>query len=131
MTLTPPDVNADPVERIEALLLASEHRAAWAEMSRLIGSRPTSASCNAVAAAAARLDVKEANLAPLRVGLLANFTAEPLAPILVARALPSRLMVTPYVAGFDVWNQEVLQPNSGLRSFGPDVVVLALRLESL
>ncbi len=125
------DVPVDPIERIDLLLQGSEHRAAWAEMSRLIGSSPTTANCNAVAAAAARLDTKETDLTPLTVAVLANFTAEPLAPILAARGLPSRLLITPYVGGFDLWNQEVLTPDSGLRRRDPEVVVMALRLESL
>jgi FkbH-like protein len=118
-------------DSIDRLLERGEHRAAWAQLSRLILAQPTSANCHAVSAAAARLDATRADLISARVAVLANFTAEPVAPILRARALPSRLLLDTWVAGYDVWSQEILDPGSRLRTAAPDVVILALELETL
>ena len=128
-TLTP-TTSGDPIQNIDRFLEQGEHRQAWAEMSRLILAKPTSANCHAVSASAGRLDAKSADLIPLRVAVLSNFTAEPLAPILTARALPSRLLLDTWVAGFDLWRQEILDPGSGLRAHAPDVVILTLDLEA-
>lgn len=121
----------DPVERIDALLAEGKHRAAWAEMIHLVEREPTGAVFQAVADAATKLSPKDADLVPVRVGLLANFTIDLVAPLLLAQGLPSRLLVDPYVAGFDTWIQEILDPSSSLREAAPDVVVLALQLEAL
>lgn len=124
-----PIASSDPVERIDHLLARDEHRAAWAEMSRLVLAKPTSANCHAISSAAKKLDAKRADLIPLRVAILSNFTAEPLAPVLVARALPSRLLIDTWMPGYDLWSQEVLDPNSKLRTFSPQVVIVALDLD--
>ncbi len=123
--------SSDPIERISQLLEREEHRAAWAEMSRLILTKPTSANCHAVAGLASKVSAKSSDLVPLRVAVLSNFTADSLGPILTARALPSRLLLDVWVAGYDLWSQEVLDPASQLRAHAPDVVILALELETL
>jgi FkbH-like protein len=120
----------DPIERIDGLLASNEHRAAWAQMIQLLEREPTSAACQAIADVASRLNAKAADLVPVRVSLLANFTADLVAPVLVAHALSSRLLIDPYVAGYDTWIQEILDPSSGLRKRDTDVVVLALQLEA-
>lgn len=122
---------ADPIEEIATLLSADEQRSAWAAMVRVLGQNPTSATCQAIAGLAANLDPKRAELVTLRVALLANFTMDALSPILIARGLSSRLLVQPFVAEYDTWVQELLDANSNLDRFAPDVVVLALRLETL
>lgn len=121
----------DPSERIRGLLAANDHRGAWAQMIQWLDREATGATCQAVADAASRLDAAVADLVPIRVGLLANFTADLVAPALIAHALPSRLLVDPYVAGYDTWIQEILDPSSALRERNPDVVVLALHLDAL
>lgn len=121
----------DSIERIDRLLASHEQRAAWLQVVHLLAHDATSAMCQAAADVAARLDAKAADLVPARLALLANFTADLLAPVLVAHALPSRLLVQPYVPAYDTWIQEILDPSSGLRERDPDVVVLALDLEAL
>jgi FkbH-like protein len=121
----------DPLEDIERLLAAGEHRSAWASMVRLLGSNPTTATCQAVAGLAAGLDQKQADLVEQRVALLGNVTMDLLAPIHIARGLASRLLIRPFVADYDTWAQELLDPNGNLEAFDPHVIVLALRLESL
>jgi FkbH-like protein len=132
MIIQPTTVSAvDPLEDIGRLLARDEHRAAWASMVRLLGLNPTTATCQAVAGLAAGLNQKQADLVDLRVALLGNVTMDLLAPIHTARGLASRLLVRPFVAEYDTWAQELLDPNGSLESFDPHVIVLALHLESL
>lgn len=121
----------DPFEDIQRLLTGVEHRSAWASMVRLLGLNPTTATCQAVAGLASGLDQKQADLVELRVALLGNVTMDLLAPIHTARGLPSRLLVRPFVAEYDTWAQELLDPNGNLEAFDPHVIVLALHLDSL
>ena len=133
MIIQPATVSSvvDPLEDIERLLAEGEHRSAWASMVRLLGLNPTTATCRAVAGLASGLDPKQADLVELRVALLGNVTLDLLAPIHTARGLTSRLLVRPFVAEFDTWAQELLDPNGALEAFDPQVIVLALHLDSL
>jgi FkbH-like protein len=121
----------DPLVDIERLLAAGEHRSAWASMVRVLGLHPSIAACQAIGGLAADLDPRQADLVELRVALLGNVTLDLLAAVHIARGLGSRLLIRPFVAEFDTWAQELLDPNGGLEAFEPQVVVLALRLESL
>ena len=117
--------------RVEAHLAAGEHDLAWAEIIRLLRGEPTTTACALAADLASRLDPAAADLTPMRVALLGSFTLDPLAPLVQARALRSRLALLVYVGGFNTWRQEGLDPASGLRCFRPDAVFLAVRGEDL
>jgi predicted enzyme involved in methoxymalonyl-ACP biosynthesis len=121
----------DPLEDVERLLAGGEHRPAWASMVRFLGLNPSSASCQAIAGLAARLDHRQADLVELRVAFLGNVTMDLFAPVHVARGLGSRMLVQPFVAEYDTWAQELLDPKGNLDRFDPHVVVLALHLDSL
>lgn len=124
-------MHSDVRARLASRIDAGDHRAAWAEMSALMASEPTTANCHVVAEGLDRLDSDAAGLTAVRVALLTNFTTQPLATILTARAVTSGIRVRPYVAAFDVWMQEIFDESSGLHRFDADVVVLALNLEGL
>ena len=126
-----PEATVDPLDAVSRSLAEGDHRAAWASMVHFLGLHPTSASCQAVETFAEQLDPKRADLVALRVAFLGNVTMDLLGPLHVARGLASRLLVQPYVAGFDTWAQELLDPAAPLHEFGPQVVVLVLRLEAL
>jgi len=117
--------------RVEAHLAAGEHHLAWAEIIRSLRGEPSTAACALASDLASRLDPAAADLTPMRVALLGSFTLEPLAPLVLARALRSQLLLSLYVGGFNTWRQEALDPASGLRRFRPDAVFLAIRGEDL
>jgi len=117
--------------RIAARLDANDHRGAWAAMTEVISVDPSTANCHAVAEGLERLDAAQAGLTELRVGVLANFTAQPLATLLAARAVTSGILLRPYVAPFDSWMAEAIDEKSGLRRHAPDVIVFALTLDAL
>ncbi len=65
-------------------------------------------------------------LQPWRVALLSSFSIEFLHDPLVALGFLEGLDVTIYQPGFDQYQQEILNPESGLFSFEPNVVILAV-----
>ena len=126
-----PAVVSDLRGRLAVKLVAGDHRGAWGEMTAAISAEPTTSNCHVVAEALERLDAAAAALPEIRVALLATFTAEPLATLLTARAVPSGIVIRPYVAPIDAWMREILDESSALHRNSPDVVVLALTLEAL
>jgi FkbH-like protein len=71
------------------------------------------------------------NEADVRVAVLSNFTLDLLPRFVAVRAAAEGVLTAGYVAPFDQHVQEVLDPNSGLHRFRPDVVFLALSLHRL
>ncbi len=70
-------------------------------------------------------------LSPVRVAFLSNFTVDPVLPVLRGGAMLSGLKVDTYVASFDAIMAEIADGASGLHTFRPDVVALALWLPSM
>jgi len=113
-------------ETVARLTAQGDHRAAWAALSDALLSKPTSATCHLVSELLHGVDPAGAGLVDVGVALLTNYTADPLAPILRARAVPSGLHVRTYVPGFNTWMQEIVDPDSELRRLAPQVVVIDL-----
>jgi FkbH-like protein len=65
-------------------------------------------------------------LQPWRVALLSSFSIEFLHDSLIAQGFLAGLDITLYQPGFDQYRQEILDPGSGLYSFAPNAVVLAV-----
>jgi FkbH-like protein len=72
-----------------------------------------------------------ADLSPLRIAVLRNFTVEPVLPVLAAEAVGAGFRPEFYVGDFDAIAAQVLDEKSELYSFGPDFIVMAQWLESL
>jgi FkbH-like protein len=68
-------------------------------------------------------------LNPIRVALVSSFSSEFLHDHLAAWGLASGLDVDLYQAGFGLFRQEILDPESGLYRYGPDVLVVAVEGE--
>jgi FkbH-like protein len=67
---------------------------------------------------------------PLRrckVSVLRSFTVEPLIPLLRATGFVNRLDLDVRVGGFNTYVQEILDPESELYGFAPEVVILAVQ----
>ena len=60
-----------------------------------------------------------------RVAILGTFTTKLIAPLLELAAFRDGVDLTLYEADYGLLHQEVLDPESGLRRFRPDVVILA------
>jgi len=60
-----------------------------------------------------------------RVALAGSYTTAQFVPLLRLAALRRGLHLELYETGFDLYNQEILDPTSGLYGFSPDYVILA------
>lgn len=111
---------------VAQLTARGDHRAAWGALATAVQAKPTSATCHLVCELLDAIDPARAGLTELRVAVLTNYTAVPLAPVLTARALPWGLHLRTFVSAFNTWMQEIVDPGSELRRFEPQVVVLDL-----
>jgi FkbH-like protein len=66
-------------------------------------------------------------LLPCRLAILRSFTVEPAVPLLRATAFCYGIDTTVHTGDFNAYSQEILDSNSALYNFAPDVVILAVR----
>jgi FkbH-like protein len=62
----------------------------------------------------------------VKIGLLGSFTTQLLRPLLDLACFRDRIDAEIYEAEYGLYRQEILDPDSGLRRFGPDIVILAV-----
>jgi FkbH-like protein len=74
---------------------------------------------------------KAASGQPLRIAILRSYTVEPIEPVLSVRLLLDGFTPTIWFGGFNQYVQEVLDNQSELYRFQPDVVLLLARLDEL
>ena len=67
----------------------------------------------------------------MRVAFLRSFTVEPLVPILRSAGLVAGIDATVHVGEFNSYAQEILNSNSGLYRFNPEVVFLAIQTRDI
>src|SRR5215467_3479409 len=63
---------------------------------------------------------------PLKVAFLSSFSTEFLHSPVIAYGFVNGFDVQIYQAGFSQFRQEILNPESGLYKFAPDIVILAV-----
>ncbi|MBF0271842.1 MAG: HAD family hydrolase [Magnetococcales bacterium] len=84
-----------------------------------------------VARVARELPEGALGLKTLRVAVLASFSIDFMQDALLALGLAHGVRVVWHVSGFAQYHQEILNPDSGLYAFKPDVVILAIEGERL
>jgi FkbH-like protein len=67
----------------------------------------------------------------IKIALLSSFTIDPLTIYLDIKNRLAKLYPEIYVAPFNQYQQEILDENSGLYAFKPDVVILAVQVDVL
>src|SRR5437879_12628881 len=67
------------------------------------------------------------NLLPYRMAILRSFTVEPIVPLLRAGSFHAGIDLTVHMSDFNAYVQEILDPESSLYGFAPDVVVVAVQ----
>jgi FkbH-like protein len=70
-------------------------------------------------------------LVPMRIAFLRSITIEPLMPILRSAALVNGIDATVHVGQFNSYVQEILDPNSAVYAFKPDIVILAVQTRDI
>ena len=101
-----------------------DHISALGLMRQLFNAAPTPANAQFVLKQAAPIREHLA-LVPCRLAILRSFTVEPVVPILRALALFHGIDLIVQVGAFNAYSKELLDPNSDLYAFNPDVVILA------
>jgi FkbH-like protein len=103
---------------------------ALAGLHRLMSEAPSIANAQFVLDRASAVSDSGSRLR-LRVAILRSCTVEPVVPMLRAAALLHGVNVDVWVGGFNSYAQELLDPDSGLDGFQPDVVILAVQTRDL
>jgi FkbH-like protein len=111
--------------QVEDAVKAGEASVAQGLLAKLWHAEPGPASAGFVST---RFDKIKGQLqtAPCRVAFLRSFTVEPAVPLLRAGAAVGGIDVAPWVGDFNTYQQEVIDPASGLYAFDPTVIVLAV-----
>lgn len=109
-----------------------EASAARRVLARLLDTTESFRVWQAAAAVADRvLALPDPQLRPLRVALLGSYTTSQLPGLLRPAGLRFGLRVEVYEAAYGQYRQEILDPESGLYRFAPDVVILAVHAGDL
>lgn len=120
-------IDRDQLRRqIEDDLNAQHFRAAQAGLERLWSTHAGAALAGFVSGCYERLR-GHAAFYPLRVAVLRSFTVEPVLPLLRATAWTERLDVTVKAGEFNAYVPELLDPQSWVYGFAPDVVIVAVQ----
>jgi FkbH-like protein len=75
--------------------------------------------------------VDQQSLKPLRLAVLRSYTAEMIEPILKLRLMLEGYAAEFFFGDFNQYAQEILDVDSPLYKFGPDVVLLLIRIEEV
>jgi len=67
----------------------------------------------------------------IKVGILSSFTINGLSETLAVKCSESDIECKSYVAGYNQYNQEILDPKSKLYSFSPDITFLIIDIRTL
>jgi FkbH-like protein len=113
----------------EAALEFEDDSRAQILLARLSEATTTPAAAQQVERMYARLS--DAALPTIKIAVLSSFTIEPLRPFLTigCRALGARPAV--YIGGYQAWERELCNPESGYYAFAPDVLFLFLSVDDL
>ncbi|MEO0128302.1 MAG: HAD-IIIC family phosphatase [candidate division WOR-3 bacterium] len=77
------------------------------------------------------IDLSKLGFHQIKIAILSSFTIDPIIPYLYIKCCKAKLNPNFYVGGYNLFNQEILDKNSKLYEFDPDVLILAIRLQEL
>lgn len=78
-----------------------------------------------------QIDTDSLGFKPLRIAVLRSFTLELIKPFLTVQCAEMDLTPQFYFADYNVIQQEILDADSGLHAFRPQIVIVAARLHEL
>ncbi len=117
-------------QQIEARLAQQNYRQAYVHLTELWRTRPTPATASYVLNQAVILR-DHLLFIPCRLAILRSFTVEPLAPMLQASAFAAGIDLITQVGDFNTYAQEILDPDSRLYQFAPDVAILCVQTRDI
>lgn len=113
-------------ESIEELLAFGPPEAAARSLAAYWRRERSPAAAHFVAGAFEKL-LERVHLQDCRLAILRSFTVEPLIPLLRASGFSAGLHLRVHLSDYNVYVQEIIDPQSRLYGFRPDVVILALQ----
>ena len=67
----------------------------------------------------------------MKIAFLSSFTIEPLIDFVVVESTVKDIMLDTYIGGYGQFNQQILDPSSGLYGFSPEITFLIIEFDSL
>jgi len=119
-------------EQIKQLIAQGSHQQALNALLDLLSEEPLLHDVHFAARTIAdQIDTASLGFKPLRIAVLRSFTLELIEPFMVTACARIGLDPQLYFAPYNVIQQEIIDSNSPLHQFNPEVVILAARLEEL
>ena len=113
-------------DTIQNAIREKSYERAAIRLGQLMRQEPTASNASYVIARFAEIN-SYLHLTPCRLAVLRSFTIEPLISFLKASCFTKGIEAVVHVGGFNTYVQELLDPNSSLYRFEPDIVILAVR----
>ncbi len=117
-------------QEVERLIVSGDVAGSYALLKVIWQEQPGPASARYILSKY-RLIADRLLLVRCRVALLRSFTVEPAVPLLQAAAIAQGIHVEIYLSDFNTYAQEILNPNSNLYKFQPDLVFLAVQTRDI
>ena len=117
---------SDLFSTVHAARAAREYQQAAALLSQIFSEQPTSSIAIRVVAEFGQIR-NDLSLSPCRLALLRSFTIEPVVPFLRVRCFAAGIDAAVHVGDFNAYGKEMLDPQSTLYAFGPNIAILAVR----
>ena len=122
--------NVDSRQHIEEFIDQGSWMKAKNALARIWSQQPTSATAGYIVSCCERLR-DHLPLTTCHLAILRSFTVEPVVPLLRAAAFANGIDLTIQVGDFNTYVQEILDENSPLYRFKPDVVILAAQTRDI
>jgi FkbH-like protein len=122
--------NVDIRQEIEESISRGEVQEAARRLAALWREQPSSTAAGFVTSRYEKIR-DQLNLARQRWAFVRSFTIEPILPILKAGAFVNGITLETHSGEFNAWSQELLDPESAVYRFQPDVVVIAVLARDL
>lgn len=130
MQVKPIEKRTDLRQEAERLIDTEDFAGAYALLKAIWQEQPGPASARYLISKSREIAAK-VPLINCRVALLRSFTVEPIIPLLQAAALVQGIEIEIYLSDFNTYAQEILNPQSGLYQFNPNVVFFAVQTRDL
>lgn len=128
-------MNTDLIEKKRqaffGFLKAENYTNALNVLFSLIDEEPSLNNYNFVFERLKEIDLSKLGFHHIKIAILSSFTIDPVIPYLYVKCCKARLNPELYIGGYNLFNQDILNRNSKLYEFNPDVLILAIRLQEI
>jgi FkbH-like protein len=116
---------------IDNFLCKSNYSEALNTLFSIIADEPSLANYSFASSKLREFDLASLNFSPTKIAILSSFTIESVIPYLHVKCCETKLDPRFYIGGYNLYQQEIINQQSGLYEFDPDVLILAIRIHEL